>query len=361
MDTTWARVPLISLSLIGLLLAPGAPLGDPPRESAAVTAAVERGLGWLRKDQRPDGSWGRQYTIAITSFACLSFLAAEPDPFGGKSSEALQKGLKYLLSQQKDGLFVKQGHTWIHGQGFAALALSEAYGRSLTSPTKPDLDRKQLKTIVTQAVAVIGKSQSTSGGWWYTQGSPSQHEGSTTVCAVQALVSAANFGIKMPRAVLDKGFEYLKKCQNPDGGFDYKLGPGTTSMFEGTAGGVATLGLMKKFDFAVMFNGYEFLQKKGPAAYAQGRFPYYGHFYGRVGLRLLSQEMTHLQKAIGPYEEKATKDLLSWQQKDGSWPVRGWMKQHREPAAYATAWATLALLTREGRLSIFNRDAPPAK
>ena len=59
------------------------------------------------------------------------------------------------------------------------------------------------------------------------------HEGSTTVCAVQALVSADNFGIEIDKAVLALGFEYLKKCQNPDGGFDYQLGPGTVSMKEG--------------------------------------------------------------------------------------------------------------------------------
>ena len=37
-------------------------------------------------------------------------------------------------------------------------------------------------------------------------------------------------------------------------------------MKEGTAGGVATLGLMRKFDYVVMMKGYQFLQKLGPGA-----------------------------------------------------------------------------------------------
>ncbi len=69
-----------------------------------------------------------------------------------------------------------------------------------------------MKDVVAAAVKVIAANQSTSGGWWYTPGSKTQHEGSTTVCAVQAMVSAANYGIEIDKSVLDKGFKYLKKC-----------------------------------------------------------------------------------------------------------------------------------------------------
>jgi uncharacterized protein YfaS (alpha-2-macroglobulin family) len=100
-----------------------------------------------------------------------------------------------------------------------------------------------VRAVVAQAVQSIAKNQSTSGGWWYTPGSLQEHEGSTTVCAVQALVSAQNYGIAIDEKVLDHGFEYLKKCQSEDGGFNYKLGDGS-SMKEGTAADVATLGAL---------------------------------------------------------------------------------------------------------------------
>src|SRR5262249_26097459 len=225
------------------------------------------------KNQAKDGSWGKTYTVAVTSFACLSYLSASDEPFTGDRGKALMKGLEFLLANQKDGTFSAQGHSWIHGQGFATLTLSEAYGRSRFCKNKPDLDMKKVKAVVASAVKVIEKNQSDSGGWWYTQGDKAQHEGSTTVCAVQAIVSASNFGIPTDEKVLDKGFQYLKKCQTKEGGFNYRQGDGS-NMKEGTAADVATLGLMKQFDTTVMLKGYQFLLKLTPAEISKERFPY---------------------------------------------------------------------------------------
>ena len=41
-----------------------------PRELAnKVTAAHEKGLDWLTKNQAANGSWGKDHSIAVTSFA----------------------------------------------------------------------------------------------------------------------------------------------------------------------------------------------------------------------------------------------------------------------------------------------------
>src|SRR5262249_37719125 len=161
----------------------------------------------------------------------------------GERGKALVKGLQFLLANQKDAMFPTQGQsvqTWIHGQGFATLALAEAYGRTLFCKVQPDIDVKKIRAVVAQSVKEIAKNQSTSGGWWYTPGNLNRDEGATTVCAVQALVSADNFGIEIDPKVLEKGFEYLKKSQNKDGSFNYIQGDGT-SMKGGTAADVATL------------------------------------------------------------------------------------------------------------------------
>ncbi len=351
--------------VLGLLLA-GSSAGQdkgPPKaeDSKAIRSARDKGLAWLTKHQAKDGSWGKQYTIAVTSFACLSYLSASDEPFDGDNGKALLKGLAFLLANQKDGTFKAQGHSWIHGQGFGTLALAEAHGRSLFCKTKPDMDMKKVREVVLKGVAVIAKNQSTSGGWWYTPGTPGEHEGSTTVCAVQALVSASNYGLKIDESVLDKGFAYLKKCQTAQGGFNYKLGDGT-NMKEGTASGVATLGLMKQFDTAVMLNGYKFLLKLTPAAISAERFPYYGHFYGCMGMQLLGQEFKedkeYREKTQG-YIAGAQKDTIGWQKKDGSFPQKGWILESRaETDGYATAFATLLLGVPEARLSIYNREPP---
>jgi hypothetical protein len=327
----------------------------------ALHAARDKGLEWLTKNQAADGSWGKTHVIAVTSFACLAYLSADAEPFDAAHRKALVKGLEYILAKQKNGKFEQQGHSWIHGQGFATLALSETYGRSLFAKVKPDLDMSKVREVVAKSVKVIADNQSESGGWWYTPGSPKQHEGSTTVCAVQALVSARNFGIPIDEKVLDNGFEYLKKCQTKEGGFNYQLGD-NTNMKEGTAAAVATLGLMQKFDFQVMINGFEFLEKTTPAVISKERFPYYGHFYGCMGMHLLYQEYKGdktFETRTTSYIRAAQKDLLAWQQADGHWPLKGWVQQGNvENEGFSTAFALIALQVTDGRLSVHNRSAP---
>ncbi len=352
---------------LGMLLAGGAAARDkapparPAEDGKAVPAARDRGLDWLTKNQAKDGSWGKTYTVAVTSFACLSYLSAADEPFAGDRGKALHRGLEHLLASHKDGIFHQQGHSWIHGQGFATLALSEAYGRSLFCKMKPDLDMKKVRAVVAAAADVIAKNQSDSGGWWYQPGARGQHEGSTTVCAVQALVSASNHGIKTDEKALDRGFDYLKKCQTKEGGFNYQLGDGT-NMKEGTAAGVATLGLMKQFDTTVMLNGYKFLLKLTPAGISAERFPYYGHFYGCMGMQLLGQEFKEdkdFREKTRGYVAAALKEVAGWQEKDGSFPRRGYMREVRsENDGYSTAFATLVLGVPEARLSICNRTPP---
>ena len=332
---------------------------DIAAHNKALSEAREKGLEWLAKNQSQEGAWGKTYTIAVTSFACLSFLSHSDEAFDGDNGKVLLRALKFLMSKQKDGLFEKQGHTWIHGQGFATLALSEAYGRSLTCKFKPDIDMKKIKETVGQAVKHIEKNQSTSGGWWYEPGNVAAHEGSTTCCAVQALVSANNFGFETDEKVLDKGFVYLKKCQTKNGGFNYQLGD-NRDMKEGTCGAVATLGLMQKFDFKVMVEGYKFMLKVTPEQISREQWPYYGHFYGCMGMRLLGleyKEDPEYSSKTAAYIRTAQKDIMSWQAKDGSLPVKAWISG-QENAGYATAFGLLSLCVSEGRLSILNREPP---
>jgi hypothetical protein len=334
-----------------------------------VAAAREKGLDWLTKNQAADGSWGKNYTIGITGLACLAYLSAADEPFNGERGKALVKGLHFLLANQKDGMFPTQGQavkTWIHGQGFATLALAEAYGRDLLCKDKPDIDTKKIRAVVVQSVKEIARNQSTKGGWPYLPGNPNSDEGSTTVCAVQALVAADNYGIEIDEKVLDRGFDYLKKSQNKDGSFHYIQGD-NQSMKGGTAAGVATLALMKKFDFSVMINSYKYLLKFTPAGMSAPHtpwyFPFYGHFYGCMGMHLLGQEFNddkEFRTSTAGYIAETQKDLVAWQEKDGHWQNKGWIKDQEkgETAAYGTSFATLTLFVPAGRLSIYNRTPP---
>src|SRR5438552_9338376 len=124
-------------------------------------------------------------------------------------------------------------------------------------------------------------------------------------------------------------------------------------MKEGTAADVATLGLMKKFDYDVMINGYQFLLKITPAVISAERFPYYGHFYGCMGMQLLGEEFkedkAYREKTRG-YIAAAQKEVAGWQQKDGSFALKGWMREgNGENEGYSTAFAALVLGVPEAR------------
>ena len=111
--------------------------------------------------------------------------------------------------------------------------------------------------------------------------------------------------------------------QNKDGSFQYRLGDGS-HMLEGTAGGVATLALMRKLDFPVLIKGAKYLVGKQQNI-IKSRFPFYGHFYSVLGMKLVHEEMG---KAV-PAAKDWHKSILEWLKKDqdekGFWKLRGWM------------------------------------
>jgi len=358
---------LLILMVLGLC-AGGVMAKDKAEESAPAKPRTEKevidaGFAYLVKKQSPDGSWESPYSIAITAIAGLSFLARDENPFDSAYTDTLLKAYGYMVKSIKDGKFPKQGHTWIHGQGFGTLFLSEFYGRFLLSSKKPDgIDAKALKSEIEKAVREIERNQSLSGGWWYEPNSPNQHEGSTTVCAVQAMRSAANYGIDINQATLDKGFEYLKKCQNNDGGFDYQLdnSPNTTSMQAGSAGALSTLVLMNKLDYPVLMNGLDFMEKTGLAGVSNSGFPYYGHFYAMMAMSLIDAEYGKSKPLAASWLATAPKELMKWQDQEGAWESKGWMASNGDKNVkyYSTSLSLLVLLTPKGYLSIFHRDQP---
>ena len=74
----------ISAALCLIMLASPLPAAEDEEtlddDTVALTAARDEGLQWLTSHQNPDGSWGNTYTVAVTSFACLSYLSARRLP-----------------------------------------------------------------------------------------------------------------------------------------------------------------------------------------------------------------------------------------------------------------------------------------
>lgn len=223
--------------LLAAVLTAGAPVARPasaappgPTLPWLVTresqAAVERGLNYLAKSQRADGSWlsgggyGGTYPTAMTALAGLALLAGGSTPESGPHSQAVKKAMLFVMrqaQQDRDGVIAGSGSEGrsMYGHGFGMLFLAQCYG--LETNTRYE---KELREVLDKAVALTAKSQSDKGGWIYTPTSNGD-EGSVTVTQLQALRACRNAGIKVPKSTIDRAVKYLIDCQNPDGGISY--------------------------------------------------------------------------------------------------------------------------------------------
>ena len=228
-----------------------------------------------------------------------------------------------------------------HGHGYATLALAEAYGMSPKRSAR-------LERALVAAVRLIERIQGTEGGWYYQPRVMALHEGSITVCLVQALRAARNSGIQVDGGVIRRAEDYLLRLQNPDGLFRYDLSETSKSSVALTAAGIATLNMAGHYDTGVIQNGVDAIWA-GLTPDAQGKiensaFPFYRRLYIAQAFWQLSDE-THFERWFETEREK----IVRRQRRDGSWNDPRWGE------CYATAVNCLVLAIPEGLLPIFQR------
>ncbi len=217
---------LLAMLLVALLTcpaqaaAPGPTL--PPMMTRASLAAAEKGLAFLVKNQRADGSWVNQgayagYPVAMTSLAAMALMAGGSTAEDGPHARQVNKALQYILRSAKAGKtgLISGGGRSMYGHGFSMLFLAQCYG--VESSAKRG---EEIRQVLTRAVALTVEAQSDRGGWIYTP-SGAGDEGSVTVTQLQALRACRNVGIDAPKSTVDRAVKYLKDCQNPDGGISY--------------------------------------------------------------------------------------------------------------------------------------------
>lgn len=203
-----------------------------------IERQIQRGLKYLAKAQRADGSWsntgGTTYTMAMTSLAGLALLSsgstAESGPYRKNVKKALefviQVGEKYQAVNKKDKrILLAQANAAsrpMYGHGYSMLFLAQCYGMENNKARA-----KRIKVVLDGAVALTRDAQSKipaikagGGGWTYTPDANTD-EGSVTVTQLQALRACRNVGIKVPGKTIDGAVRYLKACQNADGGICY--------------------------------------------------------------------------------------------------------------------------------------------
>jgi hypothetical protein len=212
-----------------LLPAPQIQAEDLPLKYQLV---ANRGLDYLAKQQHRDGHWesnGGQFFSAMTGMAGTCLLMEGSTIREGKFAGNIRKAVDWIMSRcQRNGLIGEpnagnQGLGYMYGHGFCMLFLSQVYGE------EEDLDRrKKLEQILTRAAQFSARAQTSRGGWGYLSAADGNDfdEGSVSVTQVQALRAVRNSGIPVPKGVIDKTHEYLRKCTTKNGGLIYSLQSG---------------------------------------------------------------------------------------------------------------------------------------
>jgi hypothetical protein len=312
--------------------------------------AVDRGLAWLAAQQNPDGSWdsGRwRGNVGIISVALLAFMADGNLPGRGPYGENVKRGLEYILSRVTDTGFVASDtptHGPMYEHGFAALFLGEIYGMTAGGPDTALAAR--VRDALVRSIRVIVQSQNDEGGWRYNP-VPYDADLSVTICQIMALRSARNAGIDIPREPIDKAVEYVRRAQNPDGGFMYQLSGGR-SLWPRSAAGVASLYYAGIYEDNAIDRGIEYIMNT--ALPGVNRTPdshyFYGHYYAAQAMYLAGgQHWATWWPAV-------REDLLSRQSRNDD---EGFWVDTSNGPVYATSMALIVLQMPKRYLPIFQK------
>jgi hypothetical protein len=314
-----------------------------------LEAAVARGMAWLAARQNADGSFGEQRqwgpSVAITALSGIALMADGHLPDRGAYGDQVSKALDYILRNcAESGLISSDaGPAPMYGHGFAALFLGEVYG--MTAGGGETGQSQRLHEALVRSTRLIAGSQNDEGGWRYYP-VPNDADTSVTICQIMALRSARNAGLDVPKDVIDRAVAYVKRCQNPDGGFRYQANQ-PPSAWERSAAGVASLQYAGQYDDPSVREGLRYVTRNGSPTRFGGRegtrHYYYGHYYAVQAMYL----------AGGSYWAEWWPDiraeLLSRQQADGSWP------DTQVGSQYGTAMALIILQMPKRYLPIFQR------
>jgi hypothetical protein len=351
--TSYLRGNLLAAMLLATFIAPAAAQEQANRNIAGendaasyarlmapAKASIDKGLAFLSARQLEDGALaasGNGRNAAVCALAGMAWLSGGSTPGRGPYGKEVDRVTDFLLDHVEESGFITVKEAVSHGpmyeHGFATLFLAEVHGMS---------PRDDLRDKLSRAVDLIVRTQNDEGGWRY-QPRKADADLSVTICQVMALRAARNAGLRVSSETIDRCVDYVKRSQNPDGGFRYVLS-GNDSAFPRSAAGIVALYSAGIYEGQEIERGLAYLERFPPRVGPGGEDGYffYGHYYA----------VQAMWQAGGPPWEKwytAIRDvLIARQQADGSW-------RDATGSEYGTAMATIILQMPDNSVPIFQR------
>ena len=345
-----------------------------------ASAAVRRGLAWLARTQRSDGSWRlkggdalppgepaeeepHDNVTAATAFALLPFLGegithkkAPPEPAEyHKYTYVVDKGLAYLASHQERGKAANDGFFGdsMYAHSLATIAFCEAFGLSRDD---------RLRLPARQGVKYLLAAQDPDGGGW--RYAPRQKgDLSVTGWVVIALRSGQFAGLGVPAKQIRKAERFVESLAGgpadaAESRYRYEAErPESATMT--AAGLLSRLYLGWKRDEPDLAAGQDYLMERIPPYQAATLGPSYFYYYA-------TQVLHHIESEhFDVWNYRMREHLLRLQRTsgdlEGSWDPRGCDHGKEGGRMYATVLSLLTLQVYYRHLPLF-RDVllPPS-
>jgi hypothetical protein len=354
-----------------------------PVADAEIVQSIQRGVDFLLKDQRVDGSWGspertkglniiagigshHAFRVAVTSM-CVSALIEVSGPDSKLADaaavkSAIERGEEFVfrelpLVRRDDPMLIY--NVWAHAYGIQALA--RMYGRL----PKDKARQARIEELIRGQYDRLTRYESAEGGWGYydfgagTQRPNSDSGSFVTAAVLVAFHEARQIGVSPPEKLVKRGVENIIAQRKSD--FSYLYGlylrympvmginrPGG-SLGRSQACNVATRLwgdqkvtdeiLTEWLDRLITRNGWLDMGRKRPIPHEShfmvaGYFYYFGHYYATLCV-------AQLPRAKQPfYQDHLAHILLGHQERDGSWFDFPFYNYHQQ---YGTAFALMSL------------------
>lgn len=312
----------------------------------ACDDAVANALLWLKSQQNPDGSWGKENRVAMTGLVLLAYFGHCETPQSGEFGDSSLAGIVYLVNigTKNDGKMASNftSNHWSYEHAIATYALGEA------STFTKEGEIPNLLEVTRKAGQFIIDNQNKDGGWAYLYADEGGHTDVSIVgWQIQALKACSHTKIRYQGMLpsVNKGLDYINRCQNESGGFGYRSsGVGESGYFTLTGVGMLCNQMWEKGSRNEVRKGAKYILQDSRFDYQTEFCDLYGHYYESQAM------MQRGGEEWKQYNEMLRDQLIHNQDADGSWKTPGGGKKPRAVAAtwqndkiYRTCLCTLML------------------
>jgi hypothetical protein len=360
-NTAWAQPPASASVDSGSINGAKSNIQRLDFEGDKVDQAVERGLSYILSKQRDDGAiTDRQYDTTMTSLAIMAMASTGITPSSsGPRGEVASRALDFVLRedrQDKEGYFGNRDGSRMYGHGITTLMLTEMLG--MGSDEEQD---KRIHERCQRAIDLIlsaqqqKKASQYAGGWRYTPNS-NDSDLSVSVWQLMALRSAKNDGLEVPTEAIGDAIEYLHRSYTTR--LDTRGRPiepiggfsylpdNRNASFAMTAAGLLAMQVCGQYESPLVVGAADWLERNPPKW--KERFFFYGTYYYAQGMHQRGEH--YAEKADALVQEL----LLDRQGVDGAWAAPGG-EELGAGKVYTTSMAILSLSVKYHYLPIYQR------